>query len=234
MEQLLTDITLYDRIALGVAVVTWIGFNWYADSSAAARHNLVGGMTRRRLDWMRQMLNRDNRMVDIQIAHALMRSGRFFASTAILIIAGLLTVLGATDRAVALAMDLPFALPTSRAALEAKLLVMVVIFIYAFFKFVWSGRQYNYCAIMIGAAPPPGAITAADTLTGETIASIASLAAKHANRGVRAYYFGLATLGWFLHPAVMVFSIIWVVLVLYRREFRSRTARLTWQGLENP
>lgn len=231
MEQLLTDIALYDRIALSVAVATWIGFNWYADSSAAARHNLVGGMTERRLDWMRQMLNRDNRMVDIQIVHALMRSGRFFASTAILVVAGLLTVLGATDRAVALAMDLPFATSTSRAALEAKLLVMVVIFIYAFFKFVWSGRQYNYCAIMIGAAPPPGAVTEADAKTGETIAAIASLAAKHANRGVRAYYFGLATLGWFLHPAVMVFAIIWVALVLYRREFRSRTARLTWQGL---
>ena len=234
MEQLLTDITLYDRIALCLAVATWISFNWYADSSAAARRNLVGGMTERRLDWMRQMLKRDNRMVDIQIVHALMRSGRFFASTAILIVAGLLTVVGATDRAVALAMDLPFALPTSRGALEAKLLVMVVIFIYAFFKFVWSGRQYNYCAIMIGGAPPPGAITEADTVTGETIASIASLAAKHANRGVRAYYFGLATLGWFLHPAVMIFATVWVALVLYRREFRSRTTRLTWQGLEKP
>jgi uncharacterized membrane protein len=234
MDSLLPDISLYDAVAVGVAAAIWFGYTYYADSSAAARSNLLGGMTEHRRDWMRMMLKRDNRMVDIQVMHALMRSGRFFASTAMLIIAGLLTAIGATDRAVALAMELPFAVNTSRSVWEAKLLAMVVIFIYAFFKFVWSGRQYNYCAIMIGAAPPPGNLTDKDYATGDTIAAIATLAARHANRGVRAYYFGLAGLGWFVHPFVMIGAVIWVALVLYRREFRSRTMRLAWQGKAKP
>jgi len=226
----LSDISRYDLLAVGLAAVMWLSYTYYADTSEAARSNLLGGMTQQRREWMRQMLRRENRMVDIQVMHALMNSGRFFASTAMLIIAGLVTALGATDRAVALATDLPFAVNTSRSLWEAKLLVMIVIFIYAFFKFVWSGRQYNYCAIMIGAAPVPGELTEKDDAVGETIAAVATLAARHANRGVRAYYFGLAGLGWFVHPAVMIVAMIWVALVLYRREFRSRTMRLTWGG----
>lgn len=233
MEWLLTNITVFDHWAIGIAAAIWFGYTYYADTSNAARKNLLGGMTENRRDWMRQMLHRDNRMVDIQIMHALMRSGRFFASTAILIIAGLLAVIGATDRAVALAMDLPFAVNTSRTVWEAKLLVLVLVFVYAFFKFVWSGRQYNYCAIMIGAAPAPADVTERDMALGDTIAAMATLAARHANRGVRAYYFGLAALGWFVHPLVMIGAVVWVVLVLYRREFRSRTMRLAWQGRQD-
>ena len=49
---------------------------------------------------MRQMLGRDNRMVDIQILRNLTRTGIFFASTSILILAGIATILGATDKAI--------------------------------------------------------------------------------------------------------------------------------------
>jgi uncharacterized membrane protein len=166
-------------------------------------------------------------MVDIQIVNALLRSGRFFASTAILIIAGLLAVLGAKEQAIALVMDLPFTVSTSREIWEAKILFMILVFIYAFFKFVWSMRQYNYCSILVGAAPAASELPDDFEEIGTSIATLASLAAKHSNRGIRAYYFGLAALGWFVHPWLLLASAIWVVMVLYRREFRSKTMRLT-------
>ena len=34
-------------------------------------------------------------------------------------------------------------------------LALIGIFIYGFFKFTWTLRQYNYCIAMIGAAPMP-------------------------------------------------------------------------------
>ena len=37
---------------------------------------------------------------------------------------------------------------------EAKTIGLAVIFVYAFFKFAWSYRLYNYVAIMLGATPP--------------------------------------------------------------------------------
>lgn len=224
----------YDLFAVLCVLVSWAGYGFYAERSNAARVNLVGGMAARRREWMRRMLQRDNRMVDIQIVNALMRSGRFFASTAILIVAGLLAVVGSTERVIALATDLPFVQDVSRAMWEAKLLYMIFIFIYAFFKFVWSNRQYNYCAIMIGAAPPASDPPDDSEGVGDDIAALATLAAKHANRGIRAYYFGLAALGWFVHPLLMVAAAILVLLVMYRREFRSRTMRLTRPRADAP
>ena len=54
---------------------------------------------------------------------------------------------------------------------------------------------------------------------------VIGLAAYHLNRGLRGYFFALAALAWFLHPAIFAFVSTWVVLVLYRREFRSRALR---------
>ena len=226
----------YDLIAVAGILAGWAGYGFYAERSNAARANLISGMASQRRVWMRRMLQRDNRMVDIQIVNALMRSGRFFASTAILIVAGLLAVVGSTERAIALAMDLPFVQDVSRAMWHAKLLFMIFIFIYAFFKFVWSNRLYNYCAIMIGAAPPASELTAGgfDDDVSDDIAALATLAARHANRGIRAYYFGLAVLGWFVHPLFMVAAAILVLGVLYRREFQSRTMRLTQPRADAP
>ena len=46
------------------------------------------------------------------------------------------------------------------------------------------------------------------------------------NRGVRAYYYGLAALSWFLHPVLFAVVTVWVVAVIYRREFLSYTLEL--------
>jgi len=58
------------------------------------------------------------------------------------------------------------------------------------------------------------------------------LAIYHFNLGLRAYYFSLALLAWFLDPIVFIFSSTWVVAVLYRREFKSRTLDALLAGLE--
>ena len=46
------------------------------------------------------------------------------------------------------------------------------------------------------------------------------------NLGLRAYYFGMALLAWFIHPVAFAAASVWVVLVLYRREFSSEPALL--------
>ena len=60
----------------------------------------------------------------------------------------------------------------------------------------------------------------------ERAATIIGLAAYHLNRGLRGYFFALAALAWFLHPVLFAVGSTWVVLVLYRREFRSRALRV--------
>ena len=43
------------------------------------------------------------------------------------------------------------------------------------------------------------------------------------NRGLRAYFFGLAALAWFIQPLALVLATFWVVEVLYGRDSRSTT-----------
>ena len=56
---------------------------------------------------------------------------------------------------------------------------------------------------------------------------------RHANAGLRAYYFGIATLGWFIHPLVFMLTTLAVVLIVYRREYRSH-ALATISGTSAP
>ena len=58
------------------------------------------------------------------------------------------------------------------------------------------------------------------------VAGLITLAAVHFNRGLRGFYFATALLAWFIHPVALIAASVWVVLVLYRREFHSRTLAL--------
>jgi uncharacterized membrane protein len=213
----------FDLFAFAWFLLCWTGYTMYSDYAAAKGKNLVGAMARQREQWMRQMIGRDNRMVDIQIVRAVNRNSAFFASTSMLILAGLVTVLGSTDKAVRIVATVPLVSELTLLQWEMRLIGMVLIFVYAFFKFSWSIRQLSYCSVQIGAMTPSSKADEDCLRRSVYIASIATLAAKHFNRGLRAYYFAAALAASFIHPLALVVTASWVVLVLYRREFRSQT-----------
>ena len=85
------------------------------------------------------------------------------------------------------------------------MLLLVAVFVYAFFKLTWSLRQFNYVAILIGAAPPPSEAGSVDGLSyADNAAEVASRAAEHFNKALRTFYFGLAALSWFVQPYVFM------------------------------
>jgi uncharacterized membrane protein len=179
-----------------------------------AGRSMTGVMSAYRLRWMREMVRRENRVVDTTILGNQLNGAAFFASTAILLIGGLFALLGATDQAIAVFEHLPLIAPPSRALWEIKILLLIAIFGYAFFKFAWAFRLFNTCSVLVGATPVEAVEDADMERTVLRIARVNSLAAD-----------SLATLGWFLHAGVFLAATAWVVLVLYRREFRSRSLR---------
>jgi uncharacterized membrane protein len=85
-------------------------------------------------------------------------------------------------------------------------------------------RQLGQGATLIGAAPrQPSGSAEQHAPTINRIARIASYAGTNFNNGLRAYYFGLAALAWFLHPWLMIVATGWIIYVLYHREFKSKT-----------
>jgi uncharacterized membrane protein len=230
----LSEFTPLDAVALAWFLGAWIAYTAFADRRRPGTAGLMQAMIAHRQHWMERMLARDNRVVDCFIVGTLSRSVSFFASTSIFILAGLVAILGATEEVIAVVGELPFAVPASKLLWEVKVVLLLTIFVYAFFKFTWSLRQYNYCVVLIGAAPLADAAVPTDTAYARRVAMIADLATKHFNRGLRAYYFGLAALSWFVHPWALIAVSGFVVLVLYRREFRSNVLRmLTTEGADD-
>jgi uncharacterized membrane protein len=141
-----------------------------------------------------------------------------------------LSLLRSTQDMLTVMGSLPFAIPTTREQWEAKTIGLVIIFAYAFFKFAWSYRLYNYVAILLGAMPH-----AADKETPEAEAHIASTArmfqsaGRHFNRGQRGFFLALGYLGWFAGPYVLMMTTAAVVAVLWRRQFASRARQAVMQ-----
>lgn len=210
-----------DILSLVFFLASWKAYTFYADR--LGKDNLLAATNRYRLQWMQMMVRRDNRTVDSITVGNLLRSITFFASTTIFILLGLMTMLGYRDKISDVLEAVPFAERVPEFMWEIKILLLIMIFIYAFFKYTWSLRQYNYTNIYIVAMPDYRECVDEYGILAQRGAQLVGNAAKHFNNGLRAYYFGLAALGWFVHPLIFMLATLWVLLVTYRREFRSAT-----------
>lgn len=219
-------LSAYDLIALAVFVVAWLGYHVALELTPHGQDGLNARMDRYRDIWMQEMLGREVRIVDTQIMASLQNGTAFFASTSLLAIGGALTLINATDDLVSIAAALPFGIRASRALWEIKTIGLVVIFVYAFFKFAWSYRLFNYVAILIGAMPPREKrdTEAAESHAHRTAALFAT-AGRHFNRGQRAFFFALGYLGWLIGPFVFMATTVAVVVVMWRRQFASDSRR---------
>ena len=220
------ELTTLDFAAAAWFFLAWGLYTLIADRGHWSEKSVSATMGRYRQQWMMTMLRRDNRMLDSGIIGNLLNGSAFFASTSIFVVGGLFALLGAGDQAIAVIDQLPFTAATTPGAWQAKVLLLIAVFVFAFFKFVWSFRLFNYCSILIGATPVSTEIDKKGEQIGERAGRINSLAARHLNRGLRAYSFALAVLAWFLHPVFFMVCTTWVVYVLYRREFHSRSVKV--------
>lgn len=219
-------LSIQELIASAWFFLLWAGYTYYASSRVGLKACLAGELNHYRYLWMLNLLKRDNRIPDTTIIAALERNVTFLASSTLLILAGLLTTLASTDKAIAVVANLPITHPSSAIEWELKLLVLVAIFIYAFFKFTWCARQYGFSAVLIGGAPLPDEAQA-DAVRADQFARgaarVLSLAGVEFNMGLRSYYFGLSCISWFVHPYLFMLCTGLVVWVLYQREFHSPT-----------
>ena len=217
MEMLARQFSHADTIALCWFLFCWIAYGLFAERSGHSRGKLAALTDRYRLEWARQILKRESRIMDPPLVGVMVNSVSFYANTSIYIIAALMAVLGTLDKVVKLAADLPFGETVGQDLTEAKILLLLVVFVIAYFKITWSLRQYNLLAVMIGAAPPATSDDATQESFARKIAAVSSSAGNEFNRGIRAYYFGVAALSWFIQPWLFFFATTVVVIVMYQR-----------------
>jgi uncharacterized membrane protein len=216
-----------DLAALAFFVVAWTVYAVALENSAYGKRALNAQMNRYRFIWMEQMLGREMRIVDTQIVASLQNGNAFFASTSLISVGGALTLLHSTDQVLEVIGALPFGVRTTAMQWQAKTMGLAIIFVYAFFKFAWSYRLFNYVAIMVGATPSFEHKDNADAKAHVArVARLSEVAGTHFNRGQRAFFFALGYLGWFISPWLLIAATTAVVFVMWRRQFMSdsRTA----------
>jgi uncharacterized membrane protein len=213
-----------DAAALMLFFGGWAGYAWFARQRADSRPSILATTNRWRERWMLQTTFRDGRIVDSAVVQNLAAGPAFFASTTIFIIGGLLALLGANERASELVRELPFAARTTVLVFDLKLALLTAVFVYAFFRFTWSQRQYTFGAILVGAAPLPEIFAANEARRAAFAARagrVMGLAAEAFNDGLRAYYMAFAAVAWFFSAWAFLASTAAVIWILYRREFHS-------------
>jgi uncharacterized membrane protein len=215
-----------DLVALAWFLLAWAIYSAVLSLTEQRRRGLNSEMHLFRDTWMQQMLGREMRMVDAQIVAALQNGTAFFASTSLIAIGGALTLLRSSDAILEVIAALPFGVRMTPMQWEAKTIGLAVIFVYAFFKFAWSYRLYNYVAILVGATPPAKDKDApAAKAHAERVGGLCEVAGRHFNRGQRAFFFALGYLGWFISPWLLMITSVAVAVVLWRRQFASDSRR---------
>ncbi|WP_041416486.1 DUF599 domain-containing protein [Shewanella halifaxensis] len=226
-------ISLLDLVAPFCFISSWVGYTYFAKRKAKDTNCIARCLHQHRIHWMYGLLGREVRVSDAALLANLERNIAFFASTTMLVLAGVLTLFAQVERLEAVIATIPFAASPNHALVQLKLGMLTFIFVMAFFQFTWSMRQYGFLNVMVGAAPVDKAGTNENLHRyAEQMAVIQDQATHTYNYGLRSYYFSMAALCWFFHPLALITASIFVVITLYRREFKSKAVMAITKGQE--
>ncbi|MAA72533.1 MAG: hypothetical protein CL679_12505 [Bermanella sp.] len=221
-DEFILNHVVWNYVAFVVFVCVWVGYSYFAKYMAKRTHCLASVLDLHRVSWMERMMLRENRIGDAALLANLERNVNFMASTTVIIVAAVLTALTSASKWVMLE-------SVGSDFNHYKLGLLLFIMVYAFFSFTWSLRQYGFGSVLVGAAPMPDQDQFNARQRKEYAYSTGKILdqAGHAfNYGLRAYYFAMATLAWFIHPVLFMLATFLVVSVLYRREFSSKALKL--------
>lgn len=226
MQNILEQVSLNfsDLVALILFITSWILFTTIVGRFDQSRPSLSSLMDRERGAWARTAYMRELRIVDTNIMQTLQQGTAFFASTSLFALGGCFALLGSSDQVATVLADVAFMTETTRTSFEIKTLGLLLIFAFAFFKFGWAYRLFNYCAILIGGMPASQASKATDRAVIASINKVTRfnmLAGRHFNSGLRAIFFSIAYAGWFIGATAMIVTTLMVVFVLIRRQYFS-------------
>ncbi|WP_440874257.1 DUF599 domain-containing protein [Thalassotalea sp. PLHSN55] len=225
-------IYLLDIFAFAVFITCWFGYTLFARKKAKTTDCIARSLHQNRIHWMTQMLSHELRVGEASLLANLERNIAFFASTTLLVLAGVLALFGQVEKLADILESIPFAQSSLTFAIQIKLALLGCIFVMAFFQFTWSMRQYGFVNVMIGAAPYDKSGTNENLKKyAKQVAVVQDQAAHAYNYGLRSYYFSLAAICWFLSPSALMIASILVVYTLYKREFTSKAVTAITAGM---
>lgn len=227
--------TWLDAGAFGFFLAAWWTMGWLIDASPWHSRSLSAAMKAHRRQWMQRMARREVRLIDANIVTGLQQATSFFASTALLAVGAGFGLLTAADTIIGAFETSVVHIRIDRGAFYVKTAFLMGLFAYAFFKFGWAYRLFNYSAVMLAATPEAGSPGAE-----EAAASTAEMnirAASEFTHGLRAFFLAIAVLAWFFAWWTFVVATVVVIAALVNRQYGSsarKVAQLAASRYDSP
>jgi len=221
---LLDRLTLFsplDFVAITTIIVVWLAMGWRIEHPSAKKQSVSKIMAEYRREWMRQMITREPRIFDAQTISTLRQGTSFLASTCVIAIGGCLALIGNTESLSGVAEEL-ISTMHPKIVWEIKILLVVFFLTNGFLKFLWSNRLFGYCSVLMAAVPNDPEDPNAPRMAHKA-AELNVAAARSFNRGLRAVYFGLASVAWLAGALPLLSTTLITLIVIWRREFASRS-----------
>lgn len=202
-------------------LLAYLAYNVIVPRVEKYRPSLSTIMNVQRRRWVAHATRRETPF-DAILSGNLMGSVSFLASTSVLLVLAVFAVYGQLPTLMEALDTLSFDRTYSVLDVQIHLATLLTMFVLAFFAFTLSLRQFNHFCIMLGALDHDR-VTSDEEI--DAIAQMNALGARNFNSGIRAYYFSIPAVAWFVSEWVGVAVCLATVLVLAHREFFSSAHR---------
>jgi uncharacterized membrane protein len=204
-------------------IACWLLYNLGVPFVERRTPSLSTIMTMQRRRWVANAARRESPL-DAILSGNLMQSVSLLASTSMLIVLALIAGFGAVPQLMDALNSLGLGHEATQASMQIQLVVLLTIFASSFFAFTLSLRQFNHFCIMIGSISHDEAISEEEI---EAITMLNALAAKNFNNGIRAYYFAVPAITWFVSPLIAIGVTALTAAFIVHREFFSSAHRIS-------
>jgi len=202
-------------------LICYFAYNIVVPQVEKLRPSLSTIMNMQRRRWVANAALRESPF-DAILSGNIMGSVSFLASTAVLLILAIFAVFGQVPALMAALDSLSLDRAYTVLDVQLHLVVMLAMFVLAFFAFTLSLRQFNHFCIMLGAIDHSAPISEEEI---DAITRMNALGARNFNSGIRAYYFSVATVAWFVSEWLPLVTCVITIMILAHREFFSSSHR---------
>ncbi|MDD5405126.1 MAG: DUF599 domain-containing protein [Sulfuricella sp.] len=216
----------YDLISLALSVILLAAYHVYLkykiSQNPAYTVQAVNVMAR--TIWVETIMQEGKDILAVQTLRNSTMAATFLASTAVLLIIGVLTLTGRGNEFSDSWHALNIIGARHTELLLTKLLLMLLDLFVAFFSFSMSIRLYNHVGFMINVPLK----RRHKIINAQHVAIHLNRAGKYYSIGMRAYYFLLPQVFWLFGPHFMLAASIGLIFVLYHidrapKSFRDET-----------
>ena len=165
-----------------------------------------------RTAWVENVMREGKDILAVQTLRNSTMAATFLASTAVLMIIGVLTLSGQGDRLEATWHSLNVFGAKHPELWMLKLIFLLLDLFFAFFSFAMSIRVFNHVGYMINV---PLSLNH-HAISPEHVAIHLNRAGRFYSMGMRAYYFSVPLLFWLFGPHLMLIATLGLIFVLYR------------------